>query len=427
MLRAILLAVIACLSLPHGLSAQDFNDPYSTYGIGNIQNKEFTHRVGAKSLGLIHQEKASYSLQNPASYAHLRYTTFNMGLDGKIFGHKRQDSSYQDNRIGFDYLTLGFPIMKEIGWGASFGIIPFTEVGYRQAFEPESNLNYEVVNSGDGGITKFYLGNGFQVTSNLTLGFNIGYLFGQIERSNIRDFKQAERFLNSRKVTSRQFGDFIFEGGLQYNYEVNEDYQVLVGAKGRIPKDINYNVNQTTFTYPNNPNTSFERLRRLGAVDTVAQTDDETRNMSLPGSYKSTIAVEKANAWKVGVGLSYEQWSDLQIGDINQNLGDQTAISLNGELLPTKESLSNYAERMSFRFGIKYAKSYLRPTGEKLNRYELQVGTSFPITQDQSNVNLGLAVGQLGKDANNLYRERFFRFQLGLNLNEQWFQTRKVR
>lgn len=415
------------MSLPHVLPAQDFVDPYSSYGIGNIQNTEFIHRAGAKSLGLVHQDNASYSLQNPASYAHLEYTTFNMGVSGELYDYERRDSAFSDNRIGFGYLTLGFPIMKEIGWGASFGIAPFSHLGYRHAFEPRSDLDYQVVSSGDGGITKFYLGNGFQIMPELTVGFNVGYLFGEMERSSINEFRFTERFLSSRTVTTRQVGDFIFEGGAQYNRSLSKKYELLIGAKARIPRDVNYNVNETTFTYPNNPTASFERLRRLGVVDTTDQTDDRTRSLRMPGSYKATVAIQKANAWKVGVGIDHEQWSVLEVGGASRGLSDRTAVSLTGELLPSKESLSTYGERMSFRFGMRYAKTSLQPAGEQLNRYTISFGTSFPITQQQSNVNLGLAVGQLGKDEDRLFRKRFFRFKLGLNLNERWFQSRKVK
>lgn len=416
---------LICSSIP--TSAQDFNDPYSTFGIGNVQNIDFTHRMGAAPLGLIHQEKASYSLQNPASLSHLRYTTFNLGANSSFFNLQRQDSSFTDNRIGFGYLTLGIPIMKEIGWGASFGIVPFSELGFQQAFDPQSDLDYQLVNTGDGGITKFFLSNGLQVSDNIHLGVTAGYLFGEMERSNIREFAFTERFLSSRTVTSRRVGDFIFEGGLQYDRQLSEAYQLHVGAKARIPGDVSYTVNQTTFTYPNNPSISFEELKRLGGVDTVDQTSNEIREISLPGSYQATVAVEKNEEWKLGLGVVYEAWSNLQVGNLNNQLSDRTSLSLNGELLPSKESLSSYLERMGIRFGIKYAKSYLKPSGKDVNRYEVQAGTSLPISQNKSKVNLGIAFGQLGADTEGLFRKRYFKLRLGLNLNERWFKSKRVK
>ncbi len=420
-------AVVALLCSSMTTLAQDFNDPYSTYGIGNIQNIEFTHRMGAAPLGLIHQEKTSYSLQNPASLSHLRYTTFNLGANGSFLNFKRKDSSFTDNRIGFGYLALGIPIMKEIGWGASFGIVPFSQLGFQQAFEPQSDLDYQIVNTGDGGITKFFLSNGVQVSNNLHLGLSVGYLFGEMERSNIREFAFTERFLSSRTVTSRRIGDFIFEGGLQYDQELSEAYQLLVGANARIPGDVSYTVNQTTFTYPNNPSISFEELKRLGGVDTVDQTSNKIREISLPGSYQITVALQKNNEWKLGLGVVHEAWSKLQVGNLNNQLGDRTSLTLSGELLPSEESLSSYLDRMGIRFGIEYAKSYLKPAGRDVNQYEVHAGTSLPISQKRSRVNLGLAYGQLGSDDEGLIRKRYFKLSLGLNLNERWFKSKRVK
>lgn len=427
-MRSILFAtVMALLCCSFSTSAQKFNDPYSTYGIGNIQNIEFTHRMGASPLGLIHQEKTSYSLQNPASLSHLRYTTFNLGANSSFFNLKRQDSSFTDNRIGFGYLALGIPIIKEIGWGASFGIVPFSQLGFRQAFEPQGKLDYQIVSTGDGGITKFFLGNGFQVSKNLHLGLNVGYLFGEMKRSKIREFAFTERYLSSRTVTSRRVGDFIFESGLQYDQQLSETYQLLVGATARIPGDVSYTVNQTTFTYPNNPSISFEELKRLGGVDTVDQTSNEIREISLPGSYQATVALKKKNEWKLGLGVVHEAWSNLEVGNRNHQVGDRTSFTLSGELLPSEESLSSYLERMGIRFGIEYAQSYLEPLGKDVNRYEVHAGTSFPISQRRSRVNLGFAYGQLGSDDEGLFRKRYFKLRLGLNLNERWFKSKRVK
>jgi hypothetical protein len=222
-------------------------------------------------------------------------------------------------------------------------------------------------------------------------------------------------------------GDFIFEGGLQYDQQLSEAYQLLVGAKARIPRDVSYTVNQTTFTYPNNPSISFEELKRLGGVDTVDQTSNEIREISLPGSYRATVALQKNNDWKLGLGVVHAPWSNLQVGNLNNQLGDRTSLTLSGELLPSEESLSTYLERMGLRFGIKYAKSYLKPSGKDVNRYEIQAGTSFPISQKQSKVNLGFAYGQLGSDTDGLYRKRYFQLRLGLNLNERWFRSKRVK
>lgn len=423
----LILGVIGLLGLSMPAIAQDFNNPYSSYGIGELSDMDFTHRMGAAPLGLVHQNKSSYSLQNPASLSHLRYTTFNMGVNSEFYDLQRQDSMHEDNQIGLAYLSLGFPIMNAIGWGASFGIAPFSDLGYEQAFDPKGELNYEILNTGDGGITKFYFGNGFQVAKNLFVGVSVGYLFGEMERSRIREFGFNERFLSSRTVTSQRVGDFIFEGGLQYNRQLSENYELLIGAKARIPKDVSYTVDATTFTYPNNPSISFEELKRLGGVDTVNQTTEKTRNISLPGSYKTTIALQKNNDWKVGLGIVHERWSNLQLGEQPKDLSDRTKLSLSGELLPSKESLSTYGERLGLRFGIEYANTHLEPAGETVNRYEAQAGISFPISQQESRVNLGLSYGQLGTDDNGLFRERFFKLRLGLNLNERWFQSRKVK
>jgi hypothetical protein len=67
--------------------------------------------------------------------------------------------------------------------------LPYSQVGYNytktfKGFGTGSPVDTNLVNniySGEGGLSKAYLGYGFTIARNLLLGANVSYVFGDIE------------------------------------------------------------------------------------------------------------------------------------------------------------------------------------------------------------------------------------------------------
>ena len=82
-------------------------------------------------------------------------------------------------------LIFGLPINKKIG--ASFGIIPYSNIGYTLENRDE-NYNANMLYNGDGGISKVYLGGALKLHKNISVGGNASYLFGGLNRRKKLDF-----------------------------------------------------------------------------------------------------------------------------------------------------------------------------------------------------------------------------------------------
>lgn len=416
------------------LLGQNFNNPYTTTGIGEIQDIDFAHLSGIEPLGLTHQQKSSYSLQNPASYSSLNFTTFNVGLAGKLYNFKGQENaSFSDNRAGFGYLTLGLPIMKEKNWGASFGLVPVSQIGFKFEEQREAPVDYSINGNGRGGLSKFYIGTGAEIIEGLRIGVNAAYLFGSRDQFTTYDFDQFDDYLNSRKILSENAGGFIFKGGLQYTYNLSEEMDLILGATGRIPRSVNFQRDKEVFVFPQSESSSLARLLNEGIADTVSF-ESESGSMDFPGNYKASIELRKKESWRIGLGAEYGQWSDLVILEQNQGLSDAYEFNLGGQITPDNEG-SSYFERMNYRLGIKYANSYWNPAGDALQKYEVNIGMGFPLFQkqattgrdQQSSVDISVAYGTMGEAEGKQWRQNYLKFKLGFNLSENWFIERKIK
>ena len=71
-------------------------------------------------------------------------------------------------------------------------------------------------------------------------------------------------------------------------------------------------------------------------------------------------------------------------------------------------------------------KGNLKINGHNINKYGIALGASFPF--QKSNVNrlstldLGIQLGQRGTLKDNLVRENFINFTIGINFANKWFE-----
>ena len=88
-------------------------------------------------------------------------------------------------------------------------------------------------------------------------------------------------------------------------------------------------------------------------------------------------------------------------------------------------SVNKYWKLIKFRFGGKFQKSYLQLYNTQLNETSVTFGFGFPLRKTKSEINLAVEMGERGTTNNNLIKEQFLRFQIGLSLKDSWFVKRK--
>src|ERR1035437_6520920 len=167
------------------------NSPYSRYGLGDLQPGNYASNIaiGGISNALQNDTTAPFNINsaNPASLASTRLTIFDFGLMSNMTQLETDSKKFQNNRTGFSYASLAFPVAK--WWGTCIGLRPYSSVGYKiydqRVQDSIGTVHYSY--TGQGGINQVFWGNGFRI-KNLYLGANVSYLFGNLIYSSTDSF-----------------------------------------------------------------------------------------------------------------------------------------------------------------------------------------------------------------------------------------------
>ena len=141
------------------------NSPYSQYGLGELSDQTSGFNRGMNGLGLGFREHNQMNYINPASYSALDSLSFifDMGISGQLTNFKENSRKVNAKNADLEYVQAGFRAARHLG--VSFGVLPFTNVGYDYSFSgtvngDANNTTYTNEYSGSGGLHQVYLGFG---------------------------------------------------------------------------------------------------------------------------------------------------------------------------------------------------------------------------------------------------------------------------
>ena len=135
------------------------NSPYSQYGLGILSEQSQGFNRGMNGLGLGFRYGNQVNTLNPASYSAADSLTmiFDVGLSGQITNFKEGNTKVNAKNADFEYAVAMFRAMPSLG--ISFGIVPFTNVGYSYSrTDVASSSLYSIeTHSGNGGLREVYV------------------------------------------------------------------------------------------------------------------------------------------------------------------------------------------------------------------------------------------------------------------------------
>lgn len=158
------------------------HSPYSQFGLGQMREDLLpqTRAMGGVSTGVRYLNGLpTLNLSNPASYSAMNRTIMEAGLYGNLTQLSKNESSDNTADFAFSHIAIGIPLNK-FG-GLAFGLLPFSDVGYSAtSTQSIDTLNYRTLIEGQGGVNKAFLGYGVSPIKGLSIGANVGFLFGNL-------------------------------------------------------------------------------------------------------------------------------------------------------------------------------------------------------------------------------------------------------
>ena len=407
------------------VSAQKINSPYSRFGLGLLHGKNVNTALrGMGGISIGYWNPSTINPGNPASYAKFDSAAFlfEVGVVGNITNHSTDFQSENSNYASLSYLFIGFPITQ--WWRSSLGILPYSKVGYDvKVFIPVEGFS-NVINdlSGDGGLNRFYWGNGFNVTKNLRLGIDATFLFGEANRSSMVYFPDSIHIFGTKGNATTRGGGFIFDYGAQYDIHLKDDHMLTLGMTFQNTWYLKAKREYVAYTLIGGQDGDVEYIK-----DTIAYDPEVDGLIVLPNNFGFGFTYQKLGQWLVGADFEWQNWSKYEAFGRTDSLDNSFRIAIGGEFIPKHTSISSLFKRMSYRLGIRYNNSYLSLFGNPINEYGISFGFGFPMKKSKTELDLSFEVGTRGTTNDHLIQENFVTATFGVSINEHWFHRRKYR
>lgn len=394
------------------MAQNNTSSPYTRYGYGLLNDAGFgqVKAMGGLSMGL--RSRNFINPANPASYTSIDSLSFRMeaGVSFQVStftdGNKKQTAT--DGNL--EYLAMQFPIKKWIA--LSLGLMPYSVVGYNYSMTEDvsssitsGNLKTNYQYMGEGGITQLYLGLGFRPCSWFSLGANLQYYFGTIEYTSTASFEAG--YVSTVMQRSLSVKDLSGNFGVQFTIPIKKDISLTLGGVYQLKSNVNADAQQSVIT-----------------TDTVVQYFNNS--FDFPMSFGTGFVFNLSNKLAVGLDYKKEFWSDVEFFGEKEFL-DRNKFIFGLEYLPNANGRA-YFERVYYRLGANFSKSYYTVNGEQLNSMVLSTGWGFPLKKglNPTIMNFTFEYGLNGTIDNNLLREQYFKFILNATINENWFMKRKL-
>lgn len=407
--------IIVSLSLLFSLAsvAQEGSaSPYSFYGIGDARFKGTTENRSMGGLGIL-PDSIHMNLQNPATYASLKLTSFTVGGSHNINNLRTSSVKGENQRTTIDYLAAAFPTGKI---GFAFGLMPYTSVGYKINSLSNTEGGIDRAYSGKGGLNKVFLGAGYQLTSKFSLGVDFSYNFGRIETKSLlsQDIQYGTREKNVSDLS-----------GVSLNVGLVYDTKI---------KDYDF-VSSVTFSPQSNLKSENERkiATLIGNSQSEIVVEEKEINVAdsdlkLPSKLAFGAGFGKKGNWFVGAEITLQESSKFgnRYNDItNVSYENAKKYNIGGYFVPDYNSFTSYWKRVTYRAGLRYENTGLVVNNTPIKDYGMTLGLGMPVGGTISNINIGFEYGRRGTTHLGLIKETYANIFLSLSLNDRWFVKRK--
>jgi hypothetical protein len=400
--------------------------PYSLGGLGDVtfRGNAINRMMGGIS---VYADSIHANINNPASLGELKLTTFSVGL------HYRNtrlisDQTNEDVASGsLDYIAVSIPTKY---FSFSFGVMPFSSVGYQLQSLDEDN-EYNILNryEGKGGVNKTFISVGAKVLKYLNLGGTINFNFGSISSDASRQEENIDfgTFLTSNS----QIRGIDLQLGAHLKLPINKTLALDAFGTYSPEHNLTSENEQTYFTR----SISTQNVGTFVEVDLASQDLDKV-DLTIGSKYELGVGFGQDKKWLLGaqytaINSGNFQNDFIQLNSVSYENGSR--LSVGGYFIPNYSSITDYWKRIVFRAGFRQETSGIMINNTSLEETGISFGVSLPLggyysaanVAGFSSLNIGFEFGKRGVNTNGLIQENYWSLRVGASLNDLWFIKRK--
>ena len=415
---------------------------YSRFGLGTLENQAQGFNKSMGGVGIGFRAGNHINSLNPASYSAIDSITFMLdaGMTAGFGNMKQNGSSVNIYQCKLDYVTIGLRLYRNLGM--SVGFMPYTTIGYdfmsssKVANDPNtlqtitSITNYD----GEGGLHQVYLGLGYKVFKELSIGANASLIWGDYQHTILQAYysgsSTSSTYNGLNSIQNAEIRTWKLDLGAQYPFRLTQNDVLVVGATASIGHKIKSDASLIRFTDEQ--------------VDDI-QGDTIRNAFDLPYTYGIGATWNHKNKLLVGLDFKQELWGSCRSPQIVTIGGVPTFDSMTGGYKNrfkivagaqyTPNMFSNrYWKRIQYRIGANYSSPYLKVNGvDGPKEYSLTAGFGLPIPFSNKNygnrtlLNMGVEWIRRSPSVSNQITENYVMVNFGVTFNEDWFRKFKIR
>ncbi len=401
--------------------------PYSIYGIGELSMQGTAYNKSMGGVGIASRNKRFINYLNPAAVTARDTLSFmaDFGINQKNTVYSQQGYKSANNTFNVYNLVMSFPIYKSSAF--MVGITPFSDVGYNFSSYMDSdiiadinNVNYNVY--GTGGVYKMFLGAGATFWKRLSVGAELDYFFGSIDKASNTNFESTQyRSVNTAKELNIRGVTGTF--GLQYEQKLNRNLSMVVGGTYRLKTKMRGTASDYSYAIQSSVIDSV-------LVDQFLLKD---AGVHFGDELGVGLSLRRGDKWTVELDYLRSNWSKsgfdatkvpgfASIGDISFSSSALHSVRAGFEYVPNRNDIRYYFKTCAYRAGVYYERANYKVNGRNVDGFGLTLGMTLPVFRWYNGISIGIDMGQKGSMKHNLVREQYVKFVVGFNIHDIWFQ-----
>lgn len=391
--------------------------PYSMFGLGDISQQGTAYNKGMGGIGIGVTDNKYINYLNPASISNRDTLSFmlDFGISQKNFYNKDEKARSAYNTFNMHNFVFSFPIYKKSAF--IIGISPFSDKGYK--FESTETDDESVAEFGDvkyqkygtGGIYQAFAGASMMLTKRISLGAQMIYYFGSIDMHNNALFNSAVDNKSIYAGWDCKVKSFAGKFGVQYNQPLKDkNKSITLGA---------------TYRMSSNLRGQYVNFAYTSVGDTIINKRYENMILRVASELGAGVSYRERDKLMVGVDYSFQDWNKsafIPTPGVDFQPVSSHSVKAGFEYIPNRYDVRYYMKTVTYRGGLYYEKSFINIGGHQINSLGLTLGMSLPIYRLNNAISVAVDMGQRGKVANNLVRERYIMFNVNINIHDIWFQ-----
>jgi hypothetical protein len=395
------------------------NSPYTRFGLGEISQVGFGMSRGMGGTSVAHRFNHQINSLNPASYSAQDTLSFilDFGVNGEIRILSSQYEKVSLKDFNMEHIAIAFPVTR--WWGASMGILPYSRIGYNMmlegTFSSEEDI-YRIYYEGNGNLNKFYLGSSARLGKHLSIGANLSYIFGTYER-NKRVSLPYEASAETRYIDKTSIGDIMFNFGIQAFTKIKKVNELTLGIALDNSTKLKGEFSSMLVNY------------YALNIDTMVRPENQKGEITIPMKFGAGILFSHKDKLLVAVDYTTQNWSQARFFGAADSLTASSSLRFGLQYTPvalTEVRRAPYWQRISFRAGAYYNKTYLDINGRQLEDYGMTFGIGIPWKNERNlltktSFNISYQLGWQGSLENGLVKETCHVFSIGFTFYDFWF------